>query len=559
MPPPNPKQDVYFRCLCNRYCLMSFTVLIGIIFLWILPLVGRLEKKTINPIVSVMSVTEQRKKLLRKKVDCFWRMKESENETLSEKEVMCPVWWDDLLCWNESAPDTLVSQECPDYVNGFNKNEKATKYCTENGTWEYKTCMGDTCENHTWTNFSLCSRSSIDLQFHTATAEKLWIVYTTGYSVSLAALTVAVVIMFCCKGLRCKSNILHINLFLSFILRALVSFVKDFSFVGNVGLQSDVRRRDDGTLEFIESGPHWECKILFSVFNYTISASLMWIFIEGLYLHMLIYRPLSTERRGVRFYIVLGWVLPMPFLIAWVIVKYLWENSYCWNIQLKSEYFWILKAPGVAVILLNFFFFLDILRILFLRARTNQRHITGRKKYRKLAKFILVLMPLFGVMYIVFYVAFPTEFRHEDYNVAYLYMEMGYNSFQGFVLALLFCFLNEEVHSELKRIWYRHQSRRTDMATLNRSFGRPSSWKKSSSRCSISPPLDRRHQHRLCKMGSTTSYEQDTDKCRKNVRTRAIQLLTRQDAIDVPGEITTVKYEPNLRENGVFTSADQYV
>ena len=52
---------------------------------------------------------------------------------------------------------------------------------------------------------------------------------------------------------------------------------------------------------------HWECRLLVSVFVYSICVSQMWIFIEGLYLHVLIYRTLSTERRGVRLYVMLGW------------------------------------------------------------------------------------------------------------------------------------------------------------------------------------------------------------------------------------------------------------
>ncbi|XP_012938171.1 uncharacterized protein LOC106011802 [Aplysia californica] len=55
------------------------------------------------------------------------------------------------------------------------------------------------------------------------------------------------------------------------------------------------------------------------------------------------------------------------------------------------------------------------------------------------------------------------------FNLVHMYVEMTYNSFQGFILALLFCFLNEEVHSEIKRIWWRRRTRRRD-SVATRSF-----------------------------------------------------------------------------------------
>ena len=40
-----------------------------------------------------------------------------------------------------------------------------------------------------------------------------------------------------------------------------------------------------------------------------------------------------------------------------------------------------------------------------------------------------MLVPLFGVLYIVFYVVFPMSFSSEP-DILHLYMEMVYNSFQ---------------------------------------------------------------------------------------------------------------------------------
>ncbi|XP_046580490.1 parathyroid hormone/parathyroid hormone-related peptide receptor-like [Haliotis rubra] len=480
-----------------------------------------------SQIAHIMSKMEQKRLLLEAKVACYWKMVEQENRStlgyeIEQPSTNCEVVWDDVLCWDAAPAGSIATQPCPDYISGFNRNENATRQCTVNGTW-----FVSPERNHTWTNFTACSKPTIDLKFHAENAARLRLMYSVGYSVSVAFLVVAVVIMLCCRRMHSKSNTLHVNLFIAFILRASVSFLKDLLFKG-VGLDMDVRLKSDGTYEFLE-GHHWQCKLVFVIFNYSISASIMWIFIEGLYLNMLIYKTLATERRGVKMYVILGWVMPIFLLIPWVIVKAVYENTYCWNIQENRQYFWILKGPGVAIVIINFISFVDISRILCMRAR-HSKTSAGKAKYRKLAKFILVLIPLFGVTYIVFLVAFPAEFNTHSINMAHLYIEMAYNSFQGLVLAVLFCFLNEEVHGELKRLWRRHQSRRSDMAAFRMSSG--SSWKKCSK---PSPALDRRHhREQMRKQASTKpgyNHEHTNELLKTTLFTRAYNVVSISDDI----------------------------
>lgn len=52
---------------------------------------------------------------------------------------------------------------------------------------------------------------------------------------------------------------------------------------------------------------HWECKLLFTLFVYTISACAMWIFMEALYLYMMVYKTMFTEKHGVQLYVIFGW------------------------------------------------------------------------------------------------------------------------------------------------------------------------------------------------------------------------------------------------------------
>ena len=78
---------------------------------------------------------------------------------------------------------------------------------------------------------------------------------------------------------------------------------------------------DDKTI-VISLFQHWECKLLVTIYLYTIAASLMWIFMEGLYLHMLVYKTLFTERHGIRFYVLLGWGMWSLMIIYMFCVKF---------------------------------------------------------------------------------------------------------------------------------------------------------------------------------------------------------------------------------------------
>ena len=55
---------------------------------------------------------------------------------------------------------------------------------------------------------------------------------------------------FCYRKLRCPRNILHLHLFMSFIMRALLTLLRDILFVKGVGLAKDVELDEGGLVEF---------------------------------------------------------------------------------------------------------------------------------------------------------------------------------------------------------------------------------------------------------------------------------------------------------------------
>lgn len=52
------------------------------------------------------------------------------------------------------------------------------------------------------------------------------------------------------RKLRCPRNTLHINLFVQFILRAIVNFLRDWLIEYGIGLPRDIKVADDGDVIF---------------------------------------------------------------------------------------------------------------------------------------------------------------------------------------------------------------------------------------------------------------------------------------------------------------------
>ncbi|KAJ6659316.1 hypothetical protein lerEdw1_019187 [Lerista edwardsae] len=115
---------------------------------------------------------------------------------------------------------------------------------------------------------------------------------------------------------------------------------------------------------------------------------------------------------------------PVTITSAWILTRIYRQNTGCWDDDEESSaVLWIIKGPIAFTILVSFPFDLP-----------------------RLAKSTLLLIPLFGAHYVVF--AF---FPESTGMVARLYIELGLGSFQGFVVALLYCFLNGEVQAEIKK------------------------------------------------------------------------------------------------------------
>uniref|UniRef100_A0A8D0H346 Vasoactive intestinal peptide receptor 2 n=1 Tax=Sphenodon punctatus TaxID=8508 RepID=A0A8D0H346_SPHPU len=330
----------------------------------------------------------------------------------------CIGIWDNLTCWRPADIGETITVPCPKIFSLLNsKPGSISKNCTSNGWSEIfpdvmVACGYDDSEEDTKVTFYILVKA----------------IYTLGHSASLIALTTGSIILCLFRKLHCTRNYIHLNLFLSFILRAISVLVKD-----------EILYSNTNTAHCTEDQPSWVgCKAILVFFQYCVMANFYWLLVEGLYLHVLLVVIFSPNRHFT-IYLLTGWGIPTVFIIMWTVSRIYLEDTGCWDTNDHSASWWVIRLPILISIIVSKFR---------LFSKLKSPNLSSLSSYGRLAKSTLLLIPLFGVHYMVFAV-FPIRIS-SHYQIIF---ELCLGSFQGLVVAVLYCFLNSEVQGELRRKW----------------------------------------------------------------------------------------------------------
>nr|XP_020670419.1 vasoactive intestinal polypeptide receptor 1 [Pogona vitticeps] len=372
------------------------------------------------------------------------KLSDSDNQTLG-----CGNLWDNITCWPAARLGETRVLPCPVYFSLFSKvRGNVSRDCTSDG-WSdmYPGPYIAAC------GYDPNATVSDEETFFYGTVKTG---YTIGYSLSLIVLSAAMIVLCIFRKLHCTRNYIHMHLFMSFIMRAIAVFIKDFILFEN--------GESDHCL--VSS---FGCKAAMVFFQYCVMANFFWLLVEGLYLHTLLVISFFSEKNRLPVEANSG--APTVFISAWTITRINYEDFGCWDL-IDSPHWWIIKTPILVSILINFIFFICIIRILVQKLHSPDVGRNETSQYSRLAKSTLLLIPLFGIHYTIF--AFYPDTAKKEVLEVKLVFELVLGSFQGFVVAVLYCFLNGEVQAELKRKWRRWHMERflgSDMKYHHPSLG----------------------------------------------------------------------------------------
>uniref|UniRef100_A0A3P8UNP0 Glucagon like peptide 2 receptor n=1 Tax=Cynoglossus semilaevis TaxID=244447 RepID=A0A3P8UNP0_CYNSE len=322
----------------------------------------------------------------------------------------CRGTFDSFVCWPHSSPGN-VSVPCPPYLPWIKEGKVVTyRQCLENGRWRPKENLSEP-----WRDDSECQE---DQTFQGPFNTKL----------------------------HCTRNYIHMNLFVSFILRAVAVISKEIVLhVMYTHLPTDDsgwNSYSSSALIFISfSQTAVMCKLSKVCMEYFVACNYFWLLVEAIFLHALLFTTVPTRRRLLKKFMLLGWGTPVIFVTPWMLVKILYENTECWSI-VNRWFWWIIRGPITLSVLVIFFIFIKILMLLLSKLRADQVKFTD---YRySLARSTLLLIPLLGIHEVVFTVLID-ECVDDSGRYVRNFFNLTLSSFQGFLVAILYCFANGEV------------------------------------------------------------------------------------------------------------------
>ena len=366
----------------------------------------------------------------------------------------CDGTFDGVLCWNATEANTTTVIPCPVFKGLFDTTKFLTKICTEESIWEG---FNKTGKHSGYTDFYTCLTPNVKYHSEKYNSESQ-LIYEIVYYVELIGLIMSVLcissslfIFFYFKSLRCKRTKIHLNLLVTILIQSIIRLV---FFLDRFIFQLNKTKRLSLESQFMVYNKAI-CPILTTLLEYMQTCNFMWMLNEGVYLNLLLSCPIFVnkfENALVKVFYSIGWGLPGAICISWAVALYLTIgiDDICWFGYYEWKTYWIIQAPILGVIIINLFFLINVIRILVIKLKGNQK-TSDLIQIKKSAKAAFVLLPLLGITHA--FEVYHEEIQNWTINLIFAITTAFLVFNQGVFISILYCFMNNEVKTVIKRHW----------------------------------------------------------------------------------------------------------
>ncbi|XP_022080156.1 PDF receptor-like isoform X2 [Acanthaster planci] len=373
-------------------------------------------------------------------------IRDQQFNTGTKESLMCPPDWDTTLCWPATPANSSVVLKCPN-LDWFDPDASLSRFCGANATWEsggtYRDCFVHKSIPTRTPDYDDVSDEKID--FYLEVLQGANFMRLIGVCLSWVTLVVALLIFSTFRSLNCNRIKIHKHFFAAFLIRMTLEVI----LVADRRHKETNRNQGNIDVKTIHLTPVL-CETFETIREYGRLCAFFWMFIEGFYLTCLVSANVFGKPRFLLYYIV-GWLLPVPIVISWAIAMYYTSTARCWKDHAVSPYYLIIEVPRNGALIINVLFLVNIVRVLVTKLRDSNSSET--KQIRKAAKGAVLLIPLLGVANLVWFIPNPTARDSRASIVLYNYLFLFLDSYQGFFLCVMYCFLNQEVRMTIHRKW----------------------------------------------------------------------------------------------------------
>ncbi|XP_078376689.1 vasoactive intestinal polypeptide receptor 1-like isoform X2 [Oculina patagonica] len=349
--------------------------------------------------------------------------------------VKCNITYD-VSCWKETPAGETVVQPCPFLL--FDPKDNISRRCDEKGHWQKFNEMNITkyCRRLTPKEAAEKGKQAANIpateQDDTLThSERLQRIYVAMSWVAFFVLLPTFILI--CIVIRSNDRFtLHKNLILAFILRHITMFIYYYEKLGDKDSNMSV------------------CNAFWLLNRYFAASEITWMLNEGIFLLRMLVYPFDSESY-LWYYFLFGWgfsgVLTFCVYLPYMQFKIARVSAGCWawHEYSHSRHMLVLYIPLTIMLVINFGIAVYVIQMLAKKLKDSCSSQMNRIK--KSAKAVVVLISLFGLIYLLtFYLPSGNNPSYE-YFIAVIYPLQG-------VMVCIFCiYLSSEFREALRRHW----------------------------------------------------------------------------------------------------------